>query len=379
MIKSPFKHRGALAAAAALLLAAPLVAEAQSVVMAGRVDMGVQQVDNGVDTVKRADSGTYTASRLVIRGNEDLGGGLGALFYLEHGFSADTGTTAAKFWNRGSFVGLSHKDWGQVTAGRQYVPIFWPLLFGDEGGPLRLHGYSATQTVQRGSFARVTTAASPIKAAGTLDAIAGGIYSIGITSAFEDNIVIYQSPVFGGLSIRAAVAAPEGYPVGGGKVYGGAAEYRSGSLYLGLGVNQKEGRVPVGGSGKQKMDEQAFTGMYGLTGSLKIWGNFHPWEMDSAGTKFKGSDWMLGASFRTGQHMIWANYASKSLKSGCGQCDTSGYGIGYHYALSTRTDLYASVAGVRNEANAAAGMVGINPAGPGRDMRGIAAGIAHVF
>jgi predicted porin len=119
--------------------------------------------------------------------------------------------------------------------------------------------------------------------------------------------------------------------------------------------------------------------MYGLTKDLNIWGNFHPWSFESNGREFKGSDWMLGVSYRIDVHMIWANVASKSLKSGCNQCDSKGYGIGYHYALSKRTDLYAAVAGVSNQANSANAMVGINPAGPGRDMRGITAGIAHVF
>jgi general bacterial porin, GBP family len=368
----------------AVLLAGlvPLAAVAQSnVVIAGRVDLGVQQIDDGANTLKRSDSGTYTASRLVFRGTEDLGDGLSALFYLEHGFSADTGTVAARFWNRGSFVGLESKSWGRITAGRQYVPIFWPLLFGDEAGSHRLHGYSATQSVQRSNFARVTTAASPIKTAGTLDAIGGGIYSIGITSAFEDNLVIYKTPtIAGGLTLTAAVAAPEGYPAGGGKVYGGNAEYRIGSLYLGLGVNSKEGRVPVGGSGVQKVEEQAITGQYGITKDISVWGNYHPWAMKSAGVEFKGSDFMLGASFRfAGVHMIWANYADKSPKSGCVQCGSNGFGVGYHYSLSRRTELYAAIASVRNEANSANSLVGINPAGPGQDMRGITAGIAHVF
>ena len=374
--RAQFNARLALAA----LLVLPMVAGAQgTVTIAGRVDVGVQQVDDGVSTIKRSDSGTYTASRLIFRGTEDLGGGLTALFYLEHGFSADTGTTAAKFWNRGSFVGLAGKEWGQVTLGRQYVPIFWPLLFGDDTGPHRLHGYSTVQSIQRSNFARVTTAASPVKAAGTLDAIGGGIYSIGITSAFEDNLVIYKTPSFSGLTITGAVAAPEGYPAGGGKVYGANAEYRAGSLYLGAGLNSKEGRIPVGGGGVQKMEEQALTGMYGLTKDLNIWGNIHPWKFDSAGTEFKGSDWMLGLSYRFGVQMVWANYSVKSPKSGCSQCDSKGYGIGYHYSLSKRTELYAALAGVNNEANSANTLVGISPAGPGRDMRGIAAGIAHVF
>ena len=368
-------------ALAALLGMLPLAAAAQnSVTVAGRIDMGVQQVDNGADTVKRADSGTYTASRLIFRGTEDLGGGMGAFFYLEAGLNVDNGTTNAKFFNRGSFVGLSGKTWGQVTLGRQYVPIFWPLLFGDEGGPHRLHGYSATQSVQRSNFARVTTAASPIKAAGTLDSIGGGIYALNITSAFEDNIAIYKSPtIAGGLTLTGAIAAPEGYTNGAAKVIGGNAEFRAGTTYLGFGFNSKEGRVPATGAGVQKVKEFAFTGMYEIVKELSIWGNLHPWSFDSAGTELKGKDFMIGLSYRTGQHMIWGNVASKSVDSGCPQCDSKGFGIGYHYALSKRTDLYAAVASVSNQANSANTLVGIAPSAPGKDMRGITAGIAHVF
>ncbi len=376
--QSPRLHRLTLAALVGVL---PLAAAAQgTVVITGRIDMGVQQIDNGVDTFKRADSGTYTASRLVIRGTEDLGGGMLAYFHLEHGFSADTGNVAAKFWNRGSFVGLSGASWGSLSAGRQYVPIFWPLLFGDEGGPHRLHGYSATQSVQRSNFARVTTAASPIKTAGTLDSIGGGIYALGITSAFEDNLVIYKTPsIAGGLTLTAAVGAPEGYTNGAAKIYGGNAEYRSGSLYLGVGINSKEGRVPANGAGVQKVKETAITGMYGITSSVNVWGNVHPWSFDSAGTALKGHDFMLGVSFRAGQHMVWANLANKSVGSGCANCDSKGFGIGYHYALSRRTDIYAALASVSNQANSANTLVGIAPATAGKNMRGLTAGMSHVF
>jgi general bacterial porin, GBP family len=366
-------------AGAAALLPTLAAAQASSVNIAGRIDMGVQAISNGGDTQYRADSGTYTASRLVFRGTEDLGSGLSALFHLESGFSADTGTTAARFFNRGSYVGLSSKDLGTLTLGRQYVPIFWPMLFGDDAGPHRLHGYSAVQSVQRSNFARVTTAASPIKTAGTLDSIGGGLYSIGITSAFEDNLVIYKTPNFSGLTATAAVGAPEGYPAGGGKVFGGNLEYRSGPLYLGYGVNSKEGRVPVGGNNTQKLVEHAVTAMYGVTKEINLWGNLHPWNFESNGTEFKGRDWMLGVSWRTGANMVWANYSAKALQSGCNACDSRGFGIGYHYSLSRRTELYAGFGQVSNETNSANTLVGVGPSVPGKSVRGTTVGVAHVF
>src|SRR5262245_41258271 len=112
---------GKLSLAAAALIAAG-AASAQNVTVAGRLDGGLQYIDNGTSKVKRVDSGTYTASRLVFRGNEDLGAGLGALFYLEHRFNLDVGApqSAAKFWNAGSYVGLTSQDLGTLTLGRQY-------------------------------------------------------------------------------------------------------------------------------------------------------------------------------------------------------------------------------------------------------------------
>jgi len=365
----------------AALAPAALAQGAQGVVIAGRVDMSAQYIDDSQNTFKRADSGTYTASRFIVRGNEDLGGGLGALFYLEHRFNADTGTPAsAKFWNAGSFAGIRDSAWGQITAGRQYVPIFWPFLFGDDTGPLRLHTYSAVQTIQRSNFVRVTAAASPIKTAGTLDSIGGGIYSLSITSAFEDNQIIYKSPtIAGGLTITGAIAAPEGYPAGGGKVYGGNAEYRTKSWYVGYGVNQKEGRVPVGGGASQKVTEQVVSGMVAFDSGFGVWGNIHPWSFDSNGSKLSGHDFMVGGTYRTGVHWIWANVSQKSIGNGCNDCGSKGIGIGYHYLLSKQSELYASFAEVHNDNNSANTLNGFAPAAAGKTVRGLAAGIAVTF
>lgn len=372
----------ALPVLALTLTCAAVTAHAQgSVTLAGRVDVGLQRVDNGVSTTSRVDSGTYTASRLVLRGSEDLGGGLSALFYMEHRLNADLGAqqSAAKFWNAGTYVGLSDKTWGTLTLGRQYAPIFWSFLFADDTGPLRLHGYSALQSVQRSNFARINAAASPIKSAGSLDAIAGGVYSLGITSAFEDNLVVYKTANFGGATAMFAVGAPEGYASGSGKVFSGNVEYRSGGLYASVAANRKEGRVPAGGSLKQTMNEQLISGMYEVMPGLKLWGNFHPWKLESAAnTQLKGRDWMLGASYWFPQSEVWVNYAGKKLNN-CTACNSQGWGIGYHYFLSKRTELYASIATVSNDANSANSLNGFAPGNFGQTVRATAMGIATTF
>lgn len=371
-----------LLAPVTLALLAQAAAAQSNVVLAGRVDMSAQQINDGVNSTKRADSGTYTASRLIFRGNEDLGGGLSAQFYLEHRFNADVGAaqSATKFWNAQTYVELSSRNVGTIRLGRQYAPIFWPFLFGDDTGPLRLHGYSALQMIQRSNFVRVAATASPLKTAGTLDAISGGIYSIGISSGFEDNMILYKSPNLGGFTFMASVEAPEGYPAGAGKAFGGNVEYRSGDLYVGAALNSKEGRIPVGGSASQKITEQVVTGMYTFGGSgFSLWGNVHPWKFDSNGSKLTGRDWMLGGTFKSGPHWLWANYAAKSIGNGCNQCDSKGLGIGYHYLLSKSTELYAALGKNSNSTNAATTLNGFAPAAPGKNVRGLAAGIAVTF
>ncbi|CAN5864710.1 N/A [soil metagenome] len=364
------------------LSCAALPAMAQSsVTLAGRVDVGPQYVDNGTTKLKNIDSGAYTASRLILRGREDLGDGLAATFYLETRFNADTGAqqSAAKFWNAGSYVGLTDSRWGTITVGRQYTPIFWSFLFADDTGPLRLHGYSALQSVQRSNFARIRASASPITKAGSLDTLSNGIYSIGITSAFEDNQIVYKTANFGGATAMISVAAPEGYAAGSGKVVSGNVEYRNGGLYASVAANRKEGRIPASGGIKQTMSEELASGMYEVVPGFKLWGNVHPWKMESAANaRLKGRDWMLGASYWFPQSELWVNYASKKLDN-CVSCNSQGWGIGYHYFLSRRTELYASIANVSNEANSANSLNGFAPGNFGQRVRATAIGIATTF
>jgi predicted porin len=67
-------------------------------------------------------SGGLSTSRWGLRGNEDLGGGLSAVFDIENGFTVNNGQAknGGDLFGRQAWVGLSSKQYGQVTLGRQY-------------------------------------------------------------------------------------------------------------------------------------------------------------------------------------------------------------------------------------------------------------------
>lgn len=357
-------------------------APASSVNLFGRIDLGVQNINNGAGSVTALQSGTYTASRLGFRGQEELNSDLSALFHLEMGLNAATGEmqSASKMYNRGSYVGLTSKSMGTLTAGRQYVPIFWPFLFGEQAGRHRLHGYSAVQSVQRNSFARVTAAASPVTQAGTLNPVSNGRQQVGITSAFEDNLLVYKTPNFGPVS--ATVAYGFGNTGGAnrdGRVVGGNLQYNDQGRYLGLGWNRKNGTVTSGGGSQgQHLTETLISGLYPLGSGVSVWGNYHPWSLQSGGEQLKGRDAMVGVSYQLPSGFVWANYAHKTLRN-CNNCGSSGFGMGYHHHLSPRTELYVSYGRVGNQANAAASLNGTLPSETGKAVRAFAVGMAHTF
>lgn len=89
----------------------------------------------------RVIDGGHSASRVGLRGREDLGGGLAAIFTIVHGLKLDTGDTAGstsstgqvQFWNRQAWVGLEGR-WGALTAGRQYTLRWNTLIATDPTG-----------------------------------------------------------------------------------------------------------------------------------------------------------------------------------------------------------------------------------------------------
>lgn len=118
----------AAAAAGSLASALPLAARAQSsVTLYGVIDAGITYVNKvatttGHDSVLKYGDGVSQGSRFGIRGTEDLGGGLKALFVLENGFNSGDGTLGqgGALFGRQAYVGLAKGGIGSLTLGRQY-------------------------------------------------------------------------------------------------------------------------------------------------------------------------------------------------------------------------------------------------------------------
>jgi general bacterial porin, GBP family len=99
-------------------------AQAQSsVTLYGSLDAGIVYSNNqlGHSNWQQA-SGTVSNTYFGLRGAEDLGGGLHAIFTLESGFNLNNGgyTENGSIFNRQAYVGIKSDQYGQLTLGRQY-------------------------------------------------------------------------------------------------------------------------------------------------------------------------------------------------------------------------------------------------------------------
>jgi predicted porin len=118
-----------LLTAATLAVFASAAHAQSSVTLYGVIDAGVSYVNNsktatgGHDNLFKYDDGVAQGSRWGLRGTEDLGGGLKALFVLENGFNSGNGTLGqgGAMFGRQAYVGLSKDNIGSLTFGRQYT------------------------------------------------------------------------------------------------------------------------------------------------------------------------------------------------------------------------------------------------------------------
>ncbi|WP_321783101.1 porin [Burkholderia pyrrocinia] len=119
----------ALSTLSLALLGAAGAAHAQSsVTLYGVIDTSIAYVhgnDGQGNNSWQMLSGNLQGSRFGLKGAEDLGGGLKAIFQLENGFDPGTGKLGQgnRMFGRQAFVGLESSQYGTLTLGRQYDPL----------------------------------------------------------------------------------------------------------------------------------------------------------------------------------------------------------------------------------------------------------------
>lgn len=340
--------------ATAVAAAIPCAASAQSttnVTLFGLMDMGINRVDLGPGASSmRVDSGMLSTGRWGLRGSEDLGGGLSAIFHMEGEVQGDTGNGAnggAFTFNRRVFTGLKG-GFGEIYAGRDYTPAYWADIAADITS-YGLYGSS-----------RVFQAAS------------------GLTNRFSNGL-FWNSPVWSGFSLKAAWSTGEqiAEPKDRGNAWGLGAFYNSGPLLITAHYQSvKNTATPV-----VEAKEIGIGGGYTI-GPVRLragWG-----KSDPEGNSNNLSQVHLGAAYAIGVGEVYVQGQQIKREAATGtEPKATVFGFGYTHPLSKRTTLYASYGQTKNNATGNFSLVNsanaYAPTAAGESPKGIALGIRHQF
>ncbi|SIT41509.1 Porin Gram-negative type [Paraburkholderia ribeironis] len=196
-------------AALAALFATGHAHAQSSVTLYGVIDNGLNFTSNarGHSTYTMV-SGDASASNFGLKGAEDLGGGLSAIFTLENGFNVNNGALSmdGKIFSRQAFVGLSSATYGTLTFGRQYdatVDMWSPFTAaGNTIGDLAAHPFDNDNADQDFRFNNAVKYVSPT----FLGFQAEGVYGFSNATNFAANRAYSAGISYGAGPFSAAVA-----------------------------------------------------------------------------------------------------------------------------------------------------------------------------
>ncbi|CAM3402765.1 porin [Polaromonas hydrogenivorans] len=362
-------------------LAATGAVQAQSsVTLYGMVDAGVEYVTHvapaGGSLTRMPSNTGILPSRFGLRGREDLGGGLSAVYTLEMGFAPDTGASGqgGRLFGRQSTVGLSG-DWGAVTLGRQWTMLFWSLLDSDLVGP-SIYGLGSLD-----SYIPNSRIDNSIAYKGKFsDFTVGATYSAG-----RDTVNAGPSPAgtnCPGESGADSKACRE---------WSALVKYDTKTWGAALAYDEMNGRtpasatdvvLPAGLTSSSKSDSRLMVNGYVNLAALKIGGGLIRRKNEGSVTRPKSDLWYIAAAYPlTSAWTIDGTVAKLSYKN-FDNADSTLLAVRSLYKLSKRTTLYAQIGTIRNDSLAnvsvSGGAPGSNPA-LGGSQTGTMVGINHTF
>ena len=188
--------------------AAPASAQT-SVTLYGVLDEGINYTNNvGRGHVYELASGFAQGSRWGLKGAEELGGGLKAIFQLENGFDVSSGrlNQGGRMFGRQAFVGLSAERYGTLTFGRQYDSVVDYLAQttanGNWAGALFSHPFDNDNTDNTFRLDNAVKYTSPSISGFQF----GGVYSFSNDTNFANNRAysLGGQYAYGGLLVAAA-------------------------------------------------------------------------------------------------------------------------------------------------------------------------------
>lgn len=346
-----------IALTVASVLVTPLAAQA-GVEIYGQARMSLDFNSNNDPVATNEDSALAVSSnrsRLGFRGDEDLGGGLKALWQFEQGVAFDTSN-----WNdsrRDSYIGLSG-GFGTVLAGNLSTP-----------------------------YRVATSGLDPFRnTRGDNNAIIG---SLNGSTGWNDenranNAVAYASPDMSGFSAMLAYIVPsaatgDSLPMtttqGKEDAYSLSGTYASGPIFVTAGYESWNAL----GAGGDDVSAWKIGGSYTLMGNTTLGAI---WEsLDMGGTTATNGDrdaWTLSVKHKMGDITLMAAYAMADETGGVADTGANQFSLGGSYAMSKTTEAYALYSMVGNDSAGRYSLDGVNGV-LGEDVSSFSVGINHTF
>ncbi|WP_321797325.1 porin [Caballeronia sp. J97] len=361
---------------AALAIAAGSAAAQSSVTLYGVADAFFQWFNNGGRQSWSIRSGAGSSSMFGLKGSEDLGGGLKAVFTLENGYNLNNGTfsvdSGAMFY-RQAWVGMTHEKYGTLTFGRQYQPTFWALYPSE---PFRANELLSPVAAMATSIDR-----------NTLSTQTGGGRS--------SNSIFYRSPNLSGFQLLGMYAlsttVTQPYPQSIGNMFDIAGTYSGYGLYVGLAyLYQRPGSKSFPGlpAAVNTVPVAHFTAALAYRiGIVNLQFNYayHKPDEAAAGSvaarmdaahPFSVSE--LGATIQATPADVFEVAVFQRLVRGVHD-NSWGVQVGADHSVSKRTSFYARAGYIKNNGLATTTWPGNTANGPGAKQTLVGVGMTHRF
>jgi len=369
-------------------------------------------------------SGGLSATRWGIKGQEDIGGGVKAIFLLESGFNISSGAignavyavsrnTAAggpnangdsalngQLFARAAYVGLSSTDYGSITGGRNTsfmvdnLGLFDPLLGSYAFSPIGYSGafggggYTEDSRVDSSLKYKISFGDFTVGALYKFGGVAGSSSSQG---AYQLNAVYQSGPLAIGLGYEQfkdafTVVNPNGTTQPIGTVVATAADTKA--YMLGVKYKIQDFTLRAGYEREQFTNpsnptQDALTNtLYGTTvfsvnvAPFPNQKNFNVFWV-GGGYDFTDKFTLMGAVYRVTQNAFGTGAVAGCSSTASATCsgNTNYYSLVGDYHLSKRTDTYLGIMKETASGGMAAGFVAPQEAA----NRTIALGFRHTF
>jgi predicted porin len=353
------KHKSlALAVLAALSATGYAHAQTSNVQVYGLMDAGMEYVTNANPnggSMERVISGGKNTARWGIKGSEDLGGGLHAVYNLEGGVFMDTGAQDGALFKRQAYVGLEG-SLGRIVIGRSFTTVYDFVIKFDPMGFAPNYSWATSGSATGPSKWGMTTAFDNlVKYSGKTGAFTYGA-TIGLGEQQNSNVDGRKYAVAGawGEGPFSAMISYEG--INGNTVAATGNRDQTHAFHVAADYKTADWRATVAMRGyKMESGKAATPDVRGDTYWAGLSHFIGPWTL-------------TGAVYHVNQKNVAAN------KEG----DPTMYVLRTMYSLSKRTDLYVAAAHAKAKNGQLVGL-SRDDVGYGTSQTGVTAGIQHRF